>query len=428
MIEANQSWNVGESVPDRLPLLDLFIDTFFLKATPLEGFGALLVQHQMGTIVPMVQALFALGLNERSVWWVDIPYSSNTRVRNHLIRAGIAASHFFPGSYSLETPYGPSQIARVAAGLRLIDKSLRPTTPLLVLDDGGYTLQALAERTVSLARPVRIVEQTTRGVMHVRENEEVGNLTASVPVVNVAESLPKRILEGPCIGRSVWESLNRKLTLPSSASPRSQVLVLGLGTVGLAVIRALVRVAGLTPSSIWAVDHAAEPRASARALGVEVSESVPESDRFKDDGFDLVIGCSGHSSFSPQDAHVLAKEATLVSASSGDEELSRNSFLAEAETIRVMRFLPLTGEESPHDDIVLSLNGKILTFLNSGFPINFDGRVNSVPPKYMQATRICMVAGAIQAATAKQAGLQSLSQRYSEWVLEHCPSSRHFVE
>jgi hypothetical protein len=144
--------------------------------------------------------------------------------------------------------------------------------------------------------------------------------------------------------------------------------------------------------------------------------------------FSLVIGCSGHSSFSPQDAHVLANEVTLVSASSGDEELSRKSFLAEAETIRVIRFFPLKDEDSPHDDIVLSLNGKILTFLNSGFPINFDGRVNSVPPKYMQATRICMVAGAVQAATAKEAGLRSLNQRYSEWVLEHCPSSRHFVE
>jgi hypothetical protein len=124
----------------------------------------------------------------------------------------------------------------------------------------------------------------------------------------------------------------------------------------------------------------------------------------------------------------LAKEAKLVSASSGDEELSRKSFLAEAETIRVIRFLPFTNEDSPHDDVVLSLNGKTLTFLNSGFPINFDGRVNSVPPKYMQATRICMVAGAVQAAAmTKEVGLQSLSQRYSEWVLEHCPSSDHFL-
>jgi hypothetical protein len=117
----------------------------------------------------------------------------------------------------------------------------------------------------------------------------------------------------------------------------------------------------------------------------------------------------------------------LVSASSGNEELSLDSFLAKTDTIEVIPQLPFKTSGSPHDDIVLKLERKTLRFLNSGFPINFDGRVNSVPPKYMQATRICMVAGAVQAATAEEAGLQPLSQLYSEWVLEHCPSSQHFL-
>ena len=51
------------------------------------------------------------------------------------------------------------------------------------------------------------------------------------------------------------ESLNRKLSASSLGHQSSQVLVLGLGTVGLAVAQALVWVARFPPSSIWAVDN-----------------------------------------------------------------------------------------------------------------------------------------------------------------------------
>jgi hypothetical protein len=319
-------------------------------------------------------------------------------------------------------------MARVATALRLVDESLPPTTPLLVLDDGAYTLQALARGMARLARPVRIVEQTTQGVMHIREDEKIYEFASGAAIINVAESLPKRILEGPCIGRSVWESLNRKLNISSFGSRKSSVLVLGLGTVGLAVVHALIRVAGFPPSSIWAVDDAVEPRASARGLGLGLCDRIPEASRLKNDRFDLVVGCSGHNSFTPQDLHVLADQAILVSASSGDDELSLNSFLAKADMIKVIRQPTSSTASGPHHDIVLSLNEKTLTFLNSGFPVNFDGRVNSIPPRYMQATRICMVAGAVQAATTKEVGLQSLSQSFSKWVLQYCPSSRHFIE
>jgi hypothetical protein len=426
--DRKELWKVEEGVPNHLPILDLFIEEFFAKARPLEGFGALLVQHQMGTIVPMAKGLFALGLRPQNTWWVDIPYSSNIHVRNHLVRAGIARARFIPQTYSLGQPYGLGQVARVAAGIRLVDKSLPPTTPLLILDDGAYALQALAGRMARVARPIRMVEQTTRGVMHVRENEEVSNFAASVPVVNVAESPPKRLLEGPCIGRSVLEGLNRKLNGAFFEPSKSRVLILGLGTVGLTVARALVRVASFPPSSIWAADDTPEARTSAGKLGLRLCSRLPESGQLEGNRFDMVIGCSGHSSFTPQDAHVLANNAMLVSASSGNEELSLDSFLTKADTIDVIPQLPFKTPGSPHDDVVLKLEKKTLKFFNSGFPINFDGRVNSVPTKYMQATRICMVAGAVQAATAEEAGLQPLSQLYSEWVLKHCPSSHHFLE
>ena len=422
-----ESWEVGESVPDHLPILDLFVENFFPQAKPLRGFGALLVQHQMGTIVPMVEALFTLGLSRQNVWWVDIPYSSNTRVRDCLLRMGIASSHFIPQTYSLDRPYGSGQVARVAVGLQLADKSLPPNTPLLVLDDGAYVLQALAEGMAQVARPIRIVEQTTRGIMHIRDNEKVRNLESNVAIINVAESAPKLLLEGPCIGRSVWESLNRKLSVPSFEFPRSRILVLGLGTVGLAVASALVRVAGFPPSSIWAADHAPGPRASARTLGLRLCDRDPESERLESNQFDIVIGCTGRSSFTPRDLHILANRATLVSTSSGDEELCRESFLAKADAIEIIPQFPFNTPGSPHDDIVLTLKEKTLKFLNSGFPVNFDGHVNSVPPKYMQATRISMVAGAVQAAAAEETGLQPLRRFYNEWVLEHCPSSQHLI-
>jgi S-adenosylhomocysteine hydrolase len=278
-----------------------------------------------------------------------------------------------------------------------------------------------------MRRPVQIVEQTTRGIMHIREDPIVAEYASGVPVVNVAESPPKRMLEGPCIGRSVWESLHRRIgdDFRNGAHPR--VLILGAGTIGRAVARALVQVAAIPPTRISVADSAVEPRAWARRMGFSVWDRHSAPERSEMSGYNLVVGCSGHPSFGPADAHVLAEDGVLASASSGDEEFAKQAFLNQAESVKRERARNGTARPSVHDDLKLVLNARPVVMMNSGFPVNFDGCINSVPPEYMQATRIAMIAAATQAVGAERAGVQPLSESFVEWIMTNCPSTSHVL-
>ncbi|MGY1695404.1 hypothetical protein ACI780_10865 [Geodermatophilus sp. SYSU D00814] len=414
-----------DRVPRRLPLVDRFLAEFASGERPLAHHAALLVQHQMGTVVPMVAGLLTLGLRARDVWWVDVPYSANRTVQRHLAALGIPEPHFASPTHSLLEPYRPGQVRRVAAALVDADAVLPPGVPLLVLDDGAYVLQALAAGLVGVQRPLCIVEQTTRGVMHVREESSVAAVAATVPVVDVAESLPKRALEGPCIGRSVWESLHRRLRERSTLTDRSRVLVVGAGVVGRSVAQALVQVAGLRRDQVAIADPAPGPRAWAQAAGLPVWDRRSSDGGPSRHGLDVVVGCSGHPSFGPADVDEVEDGAVLASASSGDEEFSRQELLAAADSVTTRGSEP--DAASVHDDLVLTFADRTVTLLNSGFPVNFDGRVNTVPPRYMQATRIAMIGAAVQAVSSGEPGLQPLDEAVVRWLMAHCPPTSHLL-
>lgn len=57
-------------------------------------------------------------------------------------------------------------------------------------------------------------------------------------------------------------------------------------------------------------------------------------------------------------------------------------------------------ESNVHSDINIKLVDRTITFLNGGFPINFDGRVNCIPAHYIQPTPTMMVAATMQAVKA----------------------------
>src|SRR5207244_3333411 len=116
-----------------------------------------------------------------------------------LIRLGIPAQNFAPGGYRLDIPYAPYQRARVqAVALRLMQE-LGPEEQVLVLDDGAYFIEAASCFSNEVPN-VRIVEQTTRGLIKLRGDAALADYCDRVVVVNVAESRPKKEIEGPLIG------------------------------------------------------------------------------------------------------------------------------------------------------------------------------------------------------------------------------------
>jgi hypothetical protein len=76
--DALNNWSgsvIDDAIPDSLPLLDLFRNV--RGAADFGSVDLLVIQHQLGTNVPLVRAFVADGVPEGRMWHVDIPYSTN---------------------------------------------------------------------------------------------------------------------------------------------------------------------------------------------------------------------------------------------------------------------------------------------------------------------------------------------------------------
>jgi predicted dinucleotide-utilizing enzyme len=278
--------------------------------------------------------------------------------------------------------------------------------------------------------PDHLRQDSTRSLEtgQIRENIVLSELARQVPVINVAESRPKKQLEAPCIGRATWEALRRHLKHEPWLRRNLRVLILGFGALGHAVTLSLRNLGRVSADRIYVYDPDSRASRRVRALGFRTwnrEEATDSTIRFN-----LVIGCSGHQSFTVDDVSYLDDRAALVSASSGAGELSREAFLGAADASA-----PPDGilgrdqlcELSPHHDLEIQLQGRRIHFLNGGFPVIFDGRINNVPPRYIQVTLALMVAGAVQAVQAEAGGLLDFDKTIVEWIESRFPSTEHLL-
>lgn len=397
---------VDQAIPtlDEMPVLKAWVESHE-RQRPLAGVTALLIQHRCGDHVPLAEALLRLGLNKDGATWLDIPYTSNPAVRAGLANLGIPGQNLLVHEYRVLEPYAPYQLRRVQRILR--ELLANPPERLLVLDDGAYFLEAMA--TLETRFPnVTVVEQTTRGLIKMEENAAICRCAQDIPVVNVARSKPKKVLESPFIGMAVGTALESRLRGSSLAlREEDRCLVLGYGTVGCQVAMYLEEFLHRPRTQIYVHDPDPSRVEKAQDYGFSRWDRKDFETCFR-----LVVGCSGRSSFTVGDHVYLDRDAVLASASSGSVELSRQDFIELADCSDLDDLsLEREGlnEANVHSDLRFRLVEKRATFLNGGFPVNFVGRVNIVPARFMQATATLMAAGAVQAANESRKGLIDLA-------------------
>jgi S-adenosylhomocysteine hydrolase len=402
-----------------MPVLRAYVDRYG-GGRPLQGVTALLIQHQLGNQGPQIDAMMALGLEPEKTLWVDIPYTSHASFRAEVVRRhGIPEGNFDVHTYGVLAPYAQYQFSRTQKVLgRLLDD---PPERLVVLDDGAYFLEAAMGFRRQLPN-VAIVEQTSRGMMKIEDSPALMRYAARFPVVNVARSRPKLRLESPWIGTAVLLALQHRLKQVESRwpefaiTPGSPCLVLGYGAVGRQVAHHLRNFAKV---------HVFDVDARRRRKAVEDGHTlwdrrgqalIPDDQLIR---FKLVVGCTGRASFKVGDHVFLDRHAVLASASSGSVELSRGDFIdlaAASEIDDIHIHHDGLADGGLHHDLRMQLVDRNVVFLNAGFPINFDGRINCVPSKFMQATATLMVHGAVQALAAKQPGIQDVDRGFSNWL------------
>jgi S-adenosylhomocysteine hydrolase len=405
---------IDQSIPKSLPVLDRWVEKHGDRNT-FKGVTVLQIQHQLGNHFPQARALLDLGLEPSKLIWVDIPYTSIPEVRRALIEElAIPATNFHIHDFRVLDRYPPYQIKRVQEIFaRLIAD---PPDRLVVLDDGAYFLEASSSFAKQLPA-VAIVEQTTRGLIKLEENPTLRSYASQFPIVNVARSDPKSALEPPFIGRAVCDALFRRIKPLIDISRRFRCLVLGFGAIGRQVAAFIPKKFDLPRSHV----HVHDPSQSRQRAALEAGFSYWDRNNFNV-RFHLVVGCSGRKSLILGDRIYLGDGAVLASASSGTVELSRQDFIeladvSEIDDISIIR--EGLDERNVHSDLHIKLVDRSVTFVNGGFPVNFDGRVNCIPGRYIQPTPTMMVAAAKQAVETlknQQKGIVELDPAFCKWV------------
>jgi hypothetical protein len=198
----------------------------------------------------------------------------------------------------------------------------------------------------------------------------------------VASSGVKKIVESEFIGRSVV----KKLQEMGQIEKAKQIGILGMGSIGGAVDRAL---RDLGKTAIF-YDPMYAP-------GTDAPEnSRPSIDTLLNES-DLLIGTTGADSLKGIPFERAFGDKVLASCSSANVEFSS-----------LLKFASAPAD--PFDTIDVSLHKDLtLHVLNGGYPVNFDREKDSTPDEDIVITRCLLYIGAMQAAELLAQGITEQS-------------------
>jgi S-adenosylhomocysteine hydrolase len=368
---AVRNYSIRDPFP-RLPVLDhLSLRAHGLSAVPWSKVSIVAVQHILESTGTLFEAIASLGVSERRIHVLGKHYSTNSVVSDALRRFGVVV-HDSTESH----PRGEfaqafqKDVARMWA--RVVETFRQdPPALVIVLDDGGRCLQNIPQAVIGCCDVIGI-EQTTSGV---RPGER------SVPIIHVATSAAKRLLEPPLIADATFTKVSHHL--PAKLE-KLRCGVVGLGNIGKAVASGLA----VLGHDVIATDVDAE-----KCKGIPYARWSSDAVTLLSEA-DYVYGCTGDDIFAHRALNLIRGNKVLFSVSSEDVEFNSllrtgSSTCAQSELVR--------------SDVGIVLPHAHLRIVNGGFPVNFDGGPTSVASESIQLTRGLLL-GAVMQAGATHAG------------------------
>jgi S-adenosylhomocysteine hydrolase len=186
-----------------------------------------------------------------------------------------------------------------------LGKCKKEDKKLLIMEDGGY-FTPLFHNHYSEEREFCIgaVEQTTKGI---RRDRKIGKIV--FPIINVAESRLKGILESPEVAETLASNIETILRDDGKNVPSVNLLLLGFGTIGENLARVLkgkrIKV------SIYDKDTLKRRKAKEDYEKYDVLDNLNNLEKY-----DFIIGTSGETSLEGSSLWSLKHNVILASGSS----------------------------------------------------------------------------------------------------------------
>ncbi|MFW6114451.1 MAG: NAD(P)-dependent oxidoreductase, partial [bacterium] len=251
--------------------------------------------------------------------------------------------------------------------------------PLLIVEDGGYIVPYLHEACPELlSHVIGAVEQTTKGK---RNDEKISELR--FPVLAVAASEAKQVLESSHVGRAVVRNVER--ALPNERLAGKKSCLIGYGGIGEHIAQELRNVK--MDVVVW--DEEPLRRAAAEEAGLQVADSVTNAIA---DAW-LVIGATGSTSVTETEINRFRHGSYLVSASSDWDEIDRHAL----ENLSVERRASSVGTRYK----LRKVGNPEITLLANGCPINFY-RADSLPNAVIDAVLSQLFVAAAEVMSGEQ--------------------------
>lgn len=394
------------AIPLRLPEVDAVVEDL-QGSTPLKQANVLWVSHLLADVVPMGFALKDAGAESSRTIVVGTPYGTNPSVKGCLQDLG----------FSVRQPKLDVEDYRRTVK-KAIDDAIalhkKNGEPIVVLDDGGLVSDLLHSdpKYASVRSKFRIVEQTTGGVL-LAEKHALESV-----VINVARSKSKE-LEGEAIGEVVAAKTVQALARFGAGLDKKELVLIGYGVIGPAIASEMLA----KGAKVTIVERSRERAEAARKAGFHVILDDPSDAKSQERRraalakADLVVGATGRRTISLDDMKLLKDGAAIASASSKRGELDMEG-LEQAASKREL--IPSGEPLVTLPTARYRLKGKTITVIGDGYPVNFDGGVQSVPPERIQITDAAMLSALFQASRVgnTQRGLVDLDPAVDARLLE----------
>ncbi|MFA6042711.1 MAG: hypothetical protein WCV85_05265 [Patescibacteria group bacterium] len=326
---------------------------------------------------------------------LEKPYSTVRATYTNLVQAGceVVQVRMEPG---MPYEFAVQKSVEILWAKILEELGRSKAKNLLIVDDGGDIWLSLPWDKLANVR-VAGVEQTQRGITRITSHG-----LRIPPIVSVASSGIKKLLESQFIGQSIVDKLLQEKIL----TPTTKIGILGMGSIGQAIAACLQK-QNLSTQSYDA------------SAAVGLKNTAASIDALLNDN-EVVISTTGTDALKGIALERVAGNKILVSASSADVEFAS-----------ILKLGLPTNEPFAARKVHVHA-GFTLTVLNGGYPFNFDREKDATPSEDIVLTRSLMYIAAMQAVAliangngeGKIYAVDQVSQKHllGQWLKEKASS------